>query len=135
MAQNPPAPVLKLSAPREEEIPNVGQDVSPDSVVSTSVLTTLPAILPEATFSEVAGGSTAATLPATMATPPAEVGQHSDSPGGETKWVILAAIVTAAAVIAAILLFPHRGKKPQAQQGPVGTVIAAGTPTVATPNH
>jgi hypothetical protein len=124
MAQNPPAPSFKMSAPLEEAIPNAPQDVSPDSVMSTSVLIALPATLPEAAFPEVARTSTATALPP-------EARQNSDSPG-ETKWVILAAIVTTAAVIAAILLFPHKGKK---SQGPLGTVIAAGTPTVATPAH
>ena len=53
---------------------------------------------------------------------------------GNSKWIILAAIVVTGAVVGAILLFPNGGDKSK-PPGPEGTVITAGTPTVTSTNR
>jgi hypothetical protein len=110
-----------------------GETPEGDTSAVSAVPLAMAAATPEPSFSGVAGSSTAATAPsaAPTAPDPAPAKENSESSApGESKWIILAAIVTTAAVVAAILLFPHfRGHKP------VGTVITAGTPTIGTPNH
>jgi hypothetical protein len=62
-------------------------------------------------------------------------GSDTESPG-ETKWIILATIVGTAAVVGIIMLLRGFGggdSTPSA--GPVGTILAPGTPAVNAPNR
>lgn len=97
----------------------VGESRNPSK--RTSVLSE-PAVPPrDAAFRNMANRSTAAALPEAKAP-------------GDTKWVILAALLGAAAVAGVILLWPGGGDNGK-PEGPAGTVIAPGSPTVGTPNR
>lgn len=124
LGQNPPAPGL---TPVEVSDDSVTEPVreSADATLGTPVPVESPVSYRGALFPIVAKRSTL-TMPAFP--PPRTAYQEPKSPGS-SRWVILAVIGGAAAVVAAILLWPHSGDKPE----PVGTVLAPGTPAVAAP--
>ena len=138
-AQNPQAPVPTQGEEtpngpppvvQEAATPVVGED---DSTEGTAITNASPAADPEATFSQVTKNSTPLANP-TSAPNPAPP-EQSDSPG-ESKWIILAALITAGAIIGAILLFRgFGGGKSSPKSGPVGTILTPGTPTINPPGQ
>lgn len=100
---------------------------SRNPIVDTSVLPELPLAATAATFPGVARNSTPAAAPN-----PTKPGPDVE-PGGQSKWVILAAIIITGAVVGTILLL--RGWGGGDKSKPSGTIITAGTPSVAVPSH
>jgi hypothetical protein len=144
MAQNPPAPEVKPVAPQSGETSSAGEQNdecdSPTPVLAeegtppgTSAHVASPGSAPEATFPTVAKRSTVPTSAASAPSAPPRRGSNSP---GESKWVILAALVAAGATVAAILLFRgFGGNGDDESEDRVGTVISAGPPSVNTPNR
>ena len=132
MAQNPPAQGLMPTANEDDEATSNTQQDATSAVtgqssapLGTSVLVALPVTRAGAAFPNVANRSILITPPST------EQRNAVSKPAGETKWIILAAVVITGAVVAAILLFPgHKGDK---SNGPAGTILAAGTPAIGIP--
>ena len=99
-------------------------------IVDTSVLPELPLATTAMAFPAVARNS---TLPAAVPEPP-KPSADVEAPG-QSKWVILAAIITAAAITGVILLLRGWGGGKSHPPSPSGTVITAGTPVVTPPSH
>ncbi len=138
MAQQPHAPVTtqtpevqtseEAQVPQEEatqEAPVVGENGEP---VGTPVPVESKATTPESTFPNVEKNSTPLSNPTSSPQP-----SSSNTPG-ESKWIILAVLITTAAVVGAVLLFRgFGGGKSSPKSPPVGTVLTPGTPTVNAP--
>ena len=95
-------------------------------VVDTSVLPELPLATTANTFPNVSRNSTPAAAPN-----PTKPSQDVE-PGGKSKWPITVIIITAATVAGIILLLRWWSG---GDNKPTGTVITAGTPSVAVPTH
>ena len=138
MAQSTQDAASGSIAPQKEEPAGVARDQQ-TSGVDNSVLPELPKAKTVTAFPAVARSS---TLPVPSVFPPAP-GHPGTQPSsgnnapGQSKWVILAALVISGAVVGTILLLRGigGGDDPSHPPNPVGTVIAAGTPAVSTPNH
>lgn len=96
---------------------------SSNPIVDIPVLPELPLATTATVFPGVTRSSTPAAAPL-----PARPTRENDAPG-QSKWVILAAIIIGAAVVGTILLLRGNDKKP------TQTIIAAGTPSVSVPSH
>ena len=141
MAQNPPAPEVKPVAPQSGETSSAGEQsderdsttpviVEEAAPLTTSANVALPGSAPEAPFPTVAKRS---TVPTSAASAPGRRGSNNP---GESKWIILAALVAAGATVAAILLFRgFGGNGDDESEERVGTIISAGSPSVNTPNR
>ena len=124
MAQAPPESELPLPSPEEKKASDAPEDLS--------VLMALALKRTAEPFPTVARRSTRTTIPLE----PPKPAFHETKSAGESKWIILAAIIGTASAVAAILLFPGNGggdKSPET--APIGTVIEPGTPAVNTPNR
>jgi hypothetical protein len=127
-------------APEKEEPAAIAKDLqtpSPDN----SGLPELPKAKTVAAFPAVARNS---TLPVPSLFPPAPgkpgtpgtLPPSGNNAPGQSKWVILAALVITGAVVGTILLLRGiGGGDDSSHPNPTGTVIVAGTPAVSTPNH
>jgi hypothetical protein len=110
--------------------------------VDTSVLPELPlAATTAAAFPVVARNSTLPAAPpaapAAVPSPKPDPNANPDAPG-QTKWVILAALIITGAVVGTILLIHGLGGDDHSHPhppAPTGTIITAGTPAITTPAH
>ena len=98
-------------------------------IVDTAVLPELPLATTATTFPNVTRNSTPAAAP-NPTKPGADV-----EPGGQSKWVILAAIIITGAVVGTILLLRGWGGGDKSKPAPTGTIITPGTPSIAVPSH
>ncbi len=113
--------------PVENATSVIGESDTPDG---TPVLATLAVARPLPKYPAIP--RTAIALSGSAAAPKPAV----DEPTGESKWIILAAIVgTAAAVGIILLLRGFGGGKSTPSAGPVGTILTPGTPAVNAPNR
>jgi hypothetical protein len=138
MAQSTQDAASVSVAPQKEEPAGIAKDQQ-TPVVDNSVLPELPKAKTVSAFPAVARNS---TLPAPTLFPPAPgkpgtLPPSGNNAPGQSKWVILAALVITGAVVGTILLLRGIGGGDDSSHPPkpVGTVIAAGTPAVSTPNH
>ena len=122
---------------QKEEPAAVAKDQQAPAV-DNSVLPELPKAKTVTAFPTVARSS---TLPIPSVFPPAP-GHPGTQPSsgnnapGQTKWVILAALIITGAVVGTVLLLRGiGGGDDSSHPNPTGTVIVAGTPAVSTPNH
>jgi hypothetical protein len=106
--------------------------------VDNTVLPELPKAKTVTAFPAVARSS---TLPIPSLFPPAP-GKPDTQPSsgnnapGQSKWIILAALVITGAVVGTILLLRGiGGGDDSSHPSPTGTVIVAGPPAVSTPNR
>lgn len=129
MAQNTADPGSSAAVQQSENSPAVAKE-SANPTVDISVLPELPLASTATAFPDVTRNSTPAAAPL-----PTQPAPSSDAPG-QSKWVILAALIIAGAVVGTILLIRGLGgggdKKPPAQ---TGTIITAGPPSVSVPSH
>src|SRR5262249_31406332 len=138
MAQSTQDAASVSVAPQNEEPAGIAKDQQ-TPIVDNSVLPELPKAKTVTAFPTVARNS---TLPIPTLVPPAP-GNPGTQPSsgnnapGQSKWVVLAALVITGAVVGIILLLRGLGGGGDDSHSPsqVGTVIAAGTPAVSTPNH
>ena len=131
MAQNPPATDPTINAPEDvanDSAPQVSNE-NGEAVVDTSVLPKRPTPASGAAV-PVVNRNSIPTIPTRTAAYPS--GSSKSSAPGETKWVILAALLTAGAVTAILLLRGGDGDSNH-HSGTQGTIIVAGTPSVS--NH
>jgi hypothetical protein len=133
------SPLMAQSPPTTEVAGNASEDVANDSapqvsnenreaVVDTSVLPKRPTPASVATVPLVNRNSIP-TIPTRTAAYPS--GSSKNSAPGETKWVILAALLAAGAVTAILLLRGGDGDTNHHPPGTQGTIIVAGTPSVS----
>jgi hypothetical protein len=123
---------------QKEEPAAIAKD-QPTPAVDNSVLPELPKAKTVTAFPAVARSS---TLPIPSLFPPAP-GKPGTQPSsgnnapGQSKWVILAALIVTGAVVGTILLLRGigGGGDDSSHPNPTGTVIVAGTPAVSTPTH
>ena len=131
------SPVMAQNAQQTAE---TAQDTG-SPTVDTSVLPELP--LTATTAAAFPAAARNSTLPAAPTAAPDSVPSPKPNPNanpdapGQSKWVILAAIIITGAVVATILLIhgggdDHSHPHPPA---PTGTIITAGTPAITTPIH
>jgi len=139
MAQSTQDAASVSVAPQTEEPTGIAKDQQ-TPIVDNSVLPELPKAKTVTAFPTVARNS---TLPLPTVFPPApgkpgtQPSSGHDAPG-QSKWVVLAALVITGAVVGVILLLRGLGgggDDSHSPNNPLGTVIAAGTPAVSTPNH
>jgi hypothetical protein len=137
MAQSTQDAASVSVAPQKVEPEVLARDQQTPSV-DNSVLPELPKAKTVTAFPAVARNS---TLPMPSLFPPAP-GKPGTQPSsgnnapGQSKWVILAALVITGAVVGTILLLRGiGGGDDSSHPNPTGTVIVAGTPAVSTPNH
>jgi len=126
MAQNatvmPSQPSQSTASPEEDVKSNAEQPAGTGESVKAEGM---PVLIESAStdtgeaFPNVPKRSTA--VPLSAPTPSRPKGEGT----AQSKWPITALLIGAATVVAIILLWPHHKK--------VGTVLAPGTPTVATP--
>ncbi len=124
---------VSVAPQNEESADSAKGQQSP--IVDNPVLPELPKAKTATAFPTVALSSTLPTVnpaPGKPTTQPRSV----DAPG-QSKWVILAALIVTGAVVGVILLLRGIGGGDDSSHpsNPLGTVIAAGTPSVSTPNH
>ena len=122
------SPVMAQNA--QEQVQISKDKLNP--IVDTSVLPELPLGTTAAAFPAVSRDS---TLPSASAPSPTKPSSTDVSPGGKSKWIILAAIIITAAVVGTILLLHGGGggdDKPHPPSTP-GTIITAGPPSVSAP--
>src|SRR5262249_27872358 len=102
-------------------------------IVDTSVLPELPLSTTPAAFPAVSRDS---TLPSASAPSPTKPSSTDVSPGGKSKWLILAAIIITTALVGTILVL-HGGGGDDKSHPPStpGTIITAGPPSVSAPTH
>jgi hypothetical protein len=127
------SPVMAQNAQEQVE---VSKDNS-NPIVDTSVLPELPLATTATAFPAVARDSTLPSAAAPIPTNPTNPSSTDVSPGGKTKWIILATIIITAAVVGTILLLRGFGggdDKPH-PPSPPGTIITAGPPSVSAPSH
>jgi hypothetical protein len=110
-----------------------GNDNPGNPVVDISSLPELPLARTGSAFPTASRNS---TLPAPGASSQPKPSSDVDAPG-QSKWLILAALVVAGAVTAVVLLLHGGGgddaRKPTTPPKPTGTIITAGTPGVTNP--
>jgi hypothetical protein len=137
IAQNPQLPEAKPKPDEVKEASPETEESTPTEPVSPAAAEeTWPAAVPavatptvptsEEGFQPVAKRSTTLTNPSKPTS-----GRNGSNPG-ESKWIILAALLATGAAVAAILLF--RGFGGDDDDEPVGTIISAGPPAVNVPN-
>jgi len=142
VAQNPPELGSKPVAIENHDAAGDPQDqdrTEPATAVASTATPTEEAVAPNVSGDTGTGapytGVAEASTPASAGT---STGTHAQEPRvsspGESKWIILAAIVVTGAVVAAILLLRGFGGGHKSHPETVGTVITAGPPTVSTPN-
>ena len=127
---------VSIGQQKEEPVAIAKDQQTP--AVDNSVLPELPKAKAVTAFPAVARSS---TLPIPSLFPPAP-GKPDTQPSsgnnapGQSKWIILAALVITGAVVGTILLLRGiGGGDDSSHPNPTGTVIVAGTPAVSTPNH
>jgi hypothetical protein len=139
MAQSTQDAASVSIAPQNEEPTGIAKDQQ-TPIVDNSVLPELPKAKTVTAFPTVARNSTLplpTAFPAAPGKPGTQPSSGHDAPG-QSKWVILAALVITGAVVGVILLLRGLGgggDDSHSPNNPLGTVIAAGTPAVSTPNH
>lgn len=135
---------LSLSPVMAQSTPEAGSAVTPAQVddTATTVKESRNPIMDTSVLQELPLGATASTFPdvtrnSTPAAAPIPTKPGSDvEPGGQSKWVILAAIIITGAVVGTILLLRGFGGGDKSKPpSPTGTIITAGTPSVAVPSH
>jgi len=138
MAQSTQDAASVSIAPQKEEPAGIAKDQQTPGV-DNSGLPELPKAKVVTAFPVVARNSTLpipAVFPPAPGTPGTQPSSGSNAPG-QTRWVILATLLITGAVVGTILLLRGIGGGDDSSHppNPVGTVIAAGTPAVSTPNH
>jgi hypothetical protein len=139
MAQSTQDTAAVSIAPQNEEPAGIAKDQQ-TPIVDNSVLPELPKAKTVTAFPTVARNSTL-PMPGLFPPAPGKPGTTLPSSGnnapGQSKWVILAALIITGAVVGVILLLRGLGGGGDDSHSPnqLGTVIAAGTPAVTTPNH
>ena len=132
MAQSPPTTEVTVNASEEvanDSAPQVSNE-NGEAIVDTSVLPKRPTPASGAAV-PVVNRNSIPTVPTRTAAYPS--GSSKNSAPGETKWVILAALLAAGAVTAILLLRGGDGDSNHHPPGTQGTIIVAGTPSVS--NH
>ena len=130
MAQSPPAAEVTVNASEEvanDSAPHVSNE-NHEANVDTSILPKRPTPASGAAV-PVVNRNSIPTIPTRAAAYPA----GSSKAPGETKWVILAALLAAGAVTAILLLRGGDGDSNHHPTGTQGTIIVPGTPSVS--NH
>jgi hypothetical protein len=127
-------------APQNDEPAAIAKDQQTPGV-DNSVLPELPKAKTVTAFPAVARNSTI-PMPSLFPPAPGKPGMPGTQPSsgnnapGQSKWVILAALVITGAVVGTILLLRGiGGGDDPSHPNPTGTIIVAGTPAVSTPNH
>ncbi len=146
MAQNAVAPSVQPASSQHDDgasgetrQPAEAAEVIPggtnDPILESAVLPETKVAKAATELPGVAGSSTPSAVPlgAKPAAPPAGSEGSTKAPG-ESKWIITAVVVGTAIAVGIILLLRgwHKNKG-QESQGPLGTIITAGTPSVG--NH
>jgi len=139
------SPVMAQSTHDAASVSVAPQNIEPADVVKdqqtpavdNSALPELPKAKTATGFPTVARSSILPlpAFPAAAGQPSTQPRSGNDAPG-QSKWVVLAALITAGAVVGVILLLRGLGGGDDSHSpNTVGTVIAAGTPAVSTPHH
>lgn len=126
MAQSTTDTGFTAPTAQEDGTPSAPQE-NQNPIVDMSVLPELPLARTAILFPTVSRNSTPAAAP-NPTKPPQDV-----EPGGKSKWLITVVLIITGAVVGTILLL--RGWGGGDKSKPTGTIITAGTPSVAVPGH